>query len=463
MRRRRDHITGQRRGRALSRRTFLGGLGAALSLPWLEAMAPVGRALADTPAAPNRLLFYFVPNGLHMEAFTPKQTGTGYDLTPILAPLAAHQSKLNVLSGLANVNAIVPVAGDHARGTGSFLTCVTPVKSEGADVFNGKSVDQVAAEAIGDATLFPSLQLGTVNAISIGSCDSGYSCAYSRNISWAGPSTPLPKISKPQVLFDRLFGGMDPAATEEEIARRRLLRTSVLDNALEDAVRLQALLGKGDQLKVGEYLESVYEVEQLIQQAAEAPACAVPTAPGAELDTPALLQSMSDLMAIALTCDMTRVITFMLGDGGSNRSYDFIGVPGAHHEISHHQNDPGNWEKLTTIDIWETEQLAYLLDRLDAVDEGDGTLLDHSAVFWSSEIEDGNSHAHKNLPVLLAGGASGQIPTGRHLVYEDEEPMADLFVSLLETVGVEVDTFGADGTGPLAGLAAAPSEEVADD
>ena len=457
MRRRRDHITACSRGRALPRRTFLGGLGAALALPWLEAMAPIGKAaLADAPAPPTRLLFYFVPNGIHMEAFTPATAGTGFELTPILTPLAAHQSKLNVISGLGNKPAIVPVAGDHARGTGSFLTCVTPVKSEGADVFNAKSVDQVAAEAHGDATLFPSLQLGTVNAISIGSCDSGYSCAYSRNISWAGPSTPLPKISKPQVLFDRLFGGMDPAATEEEIARRRLLRTSVLDGAIEDAVRLQALLGKGDQLKVGEYLESVYEVEQLIQQAAQAPACDAPAAPGEPGDVPGLLKAMSDLMVIALTCDMTRVMSFMLGDGGSNRSYDFIGVSGAHHEISHHQNDPGNWDKLTTIDIWEAEQLAYLLGRMDAVAEGEGTLLDHSAVFWSSEIEDGNSHSHVNLPVVLAGGAGGRIPGGRHLVYEDEQPIADLFISLLDTVDVVVDSFGADGTGPLAGLALPP-------
>lgn len=452
----RDHVREQGRGR-LSRRTFLGGAAATLALPWLEAMMPRGlgftspaRAAADE--LPRRLLFYFVPNGIHMPAWTPASSGSAWELTPILEPLAPFKDKLNVVTGLANKPAIVPVAGDHARGTGSFLTCVTPKKSEGAEIFNGKSVDQVAADAIGHETLFPSLQLATSGGLNIGSCDSGYSCAYSRNISWAGPSTPLAQVVSPRVLFDRLFAGIDTNLTPEQLEARRKLRGSVLDHALDDAKALRARLGPTDQHKVDEYLEGIWELETLLEQQESAPLCTAPDRPPTTMPFPDRVRAMSELMTIALRCDMSRVISFMLSSGGSNQTYEFLGVSGAHHGISHHQDDPVNLEKIETINTWETTELAHLLGLLDSTEELGGTVLDRTLLYWSSEIEDGNAHRHTNLPVLLAGGAGGSVPTGRHLIYEGEEPMADLFISLLKAIDVDVETFGADGTGPLAGL-----------
>ena len=457
MRRRRDqHVTGQTRRRALSRRTFLGGAAATLALPFLEAMRPtlVRAAGVDGVAeeAPRRLLFYYVPNGIHMPAWTPVAEGAGYDLPPILASLAPVHDQVSVLTGLGNKPAIDLVAGDHARGTGAFLTCVLPRKSEGENIVNGKSVDQFAAEAIGSATLFPSLQLGTVNSVAIGTCDSGYSCTYSRNISWAGPSQPLPKISNPRVLFDRLFAGMDPTLTTAELGRRRRLRTSVLDYAAEDAKRLQALVGASDRAKLEEYLTSVREVETLIEASSVVPKCEVPGQPGEDLPFPALVEAMHELMVLAFQCDLTRVASFMFGDAGSNRGFEHLGISGAHHQISHHQGDPENLAKLQAIDTWEVEQLSNLLQRMQGVTEGEASLLDNSLVYWSSEIEDGDAHRHTNLPILLAGRAGGLVDAGRHIVYGAEEPVADLYITLLSTVGVGVDSFGDDGTGPLAGV-----------
>lgn len=458
-RQQRDHLSQQPRQpssrRRLSRRTFLGGAGAAIALPWLEAMLPGVRRMARAAGddeRPRRLLFYFVPNGIHMPAWTPTADGPGFDLPPILAALEPVRSRVSIISGLGNRPAIVPVAGDHARGTGSFLTCVTPTKSDGADIFNSISVDQVAARAKGADTPYPSLQVGTTTGTNVGTCDSGYACAYSRNISWAGPSTPLPKLSSPRVLFDRLFAGADPGATLEERERRTRLRKSVLDYGRQDAKRLQTRLGSSDRAKLDEYLTSVRALENLIDSLTGGPVCEAPPRPGSDLEFPALVKAMHELMVVAMQCDQTRIISFMLGDGGSNRSFPFIDVKGAHHSISHHQNDPQNLADIEAINTWEVAQLANLLERMDSIQEVGGSMLDNSLVFWSSEIEDGNAHRHTNLPVLLAGSAGGRFHAGSHVRLAEERPLADLYIAMLEAFGVSVESFGSDGTHALPGL-----------
>jgi hypothetical protein len=435
--------------RRLSRRAFLGGAAAAMTLPWLEAMTPWGgRARADGEGC--RALFYYVPNGFHMPEWTPTAEGAGYTLPRILAPLAGLQDELLVLSNLANAPGNEPgVPGDHAQGTGAFLTCRTPYRTAGSDISVGISVDQVAAGAIGGATTFRSLQLGTEGGGSTGGCDSGYSCAYSRNISWAGEATPLPKMTNPRLVFDRLFAGWDASLTAEAIARRRAYRLSVLDQVVGDANTLSATLGAADRAKLDEYLTGVRELELRIETADETPVCDPGPMPPVDFTYEEHVLLMSDLMVLALRCDATRLISFMLGNASSNRNYSFIGAPGAHHQLSHHQGDAATQELLTQIGTWEIQQLAYLLDGLRAVQEGEGTLLDNTVVYFSSEIADGDAHQHHDLPVLLAGRGGGALNPGRHIALPDREPLANLYLTLLQMLGVEEATFGADGTTAL--------------
>ena len=435
--------------KTIGRRAFLGGAATALSLPFLESLSPWSAAKAQT--TPVRLLFYYVPNGIHMPDWTPTTTGAGYTLPYILEPLANVREQVLVLTGLANRSGQYNEPGDHARGTGSFLTCTRPIRGDGSTLDVDISVDQVAAQALGAETTFPSLQLGLQGGTSSGSCDSGYSCAYSRNISWANASTPLPKMVDPQLVFDRLFAGYDPLASAEEIARRKEKRLSVLDHVLEQANSLQARLSRSDKLKLDQYMTGVRELELRIDT--EETPCFPPGRPTGNEDLSAQVRIMSDLMVTAFQCDLTRFSSFMLGNAGSNRSYNFLGITGAHHELSHHQNNPANHDKLRIIDRWEIEQFAYLLEGMAAIPEGDGSLLDNTLVYFSSEIEDGNAHRHYNMPVLLAGSGGGAVSSGRHLDLGAETPVADLFVSMLQAAGVDTDSFGADSTGPLTQIA----------
>lgn len=435
--------------RGVSRRAWLGGAGAVVALPFLESLA--GKSVRADDTVPKRLLAWYVPCGIHMPAWTPAAEGAGYAMSPILASLEPIRQKLLVLTGLANKPGVPDEVGDHASGTGSFLTCRHVKKTEGADIQNGISMDQLAAAELGKDTRLASLQLGIDGGGSIGDCDSGYSCAYVRNISWASETQPLPKTVNPLVVYDLLFQGLDPAATEEEKARRKLYKTSVLDYVLADAKSLQLKLGKTDRAKLDEYMTGVSELEKRLALG-DGPACTPIPEPGPVLDYPTTVDVMHDLMVLALQCDITRVITFMLGNAGSGRAYDFIGVGGAHHELSHHGGDPAKQAALQAIDTWEVERFASLLLKLDAVQEGTGTLLDNTLVYFSSEIEDGNSHAHTNLPVLLAGNAGGALSSGRHMVIPGGAPLANLFISMLGALGVETATFGDDGTGPLVGL-----------
>jgi hypothetical protein len=393
-----------------------------------------------------------------MPAWTPTSAGSDFTLPPILSPLSSLRSEVSVLSGLSNV-AATPQGdgpGDHARGTSCFLTCAHPVKTEGANISIGPSVDQLLASHFSGETTLPSLELGCEGGGSTGGCDSGYSCAYSRNISWRSATTPAAKEINPRSVFDRLFAGFVPGESQETLSRKLRYKQSILDFVLSDAQSLSNRLGHKDRMKMDEYLTGVRELEQRIELAGQmddGPTCQPfdrPTGIPNQLQEHARL--MLDLIVLAFQCDMTRVATFMLGNGGSNRSYGFIGVPGAHHEISHHQNDPAKHAQLQTIDTWEVEQFAYFLERLAQAQDGTGSLLDQSAVFFSSEIADGNAHGHYNLPVLLAGRGGGTLQPGRHIQYGNNMPIANLYLTLMQNMGMDIQSFGDDGVAALTGL-----------
>lgn len=434
----------------MSRRLFLGGAGAAIALPLFESLLPRVARGADPEAPPRRFLAFYVPNGIEMASWTPAAEGTAWVAPAILEPIVPYRNKVMVVSGVANRPARPDGVGDHGSGCGAFLTAAHVVKTEGADIRAGKSVDQVAADTLCADLPFRSLELGIEGGASVGGCDSGYSCAYTRNISWQDATTPRPKLTSPRVAFDRMFAGFDPNLTAQEIQKRLLYRTSVLDYAGGETDRLRGRLGRADQAKLDQYLTGVREIEKRL--ARPSAACAPGTAPG-DLEYPEQVRFMLDLIALVLHCDQTRVATFMLGNAGSNRAHTQIGVPDPHHELSHHQNDPAKRARLVQIDRWEVEQLAYLLGKLEANKEVDGSsILDHSVLFFSSEIEDGNSHSHFNMPVLVAGGGGGTLETGRHVRYTNQPSMGDLFVSLLGAAGVTASSFGDDGTRPLPGI-----------
>jgi hypothetical protein len=435
----------QTRREFLSRRRFLGGAGAAVALPFLPSMANA------TAIDPTRLVVFYVPNGIQMAGWTPEVEGPNWAAERILAPLLDPKRGVDVkddvtiVSGLRNDPAKPDGPGDHAAGTGSFLTCTHVYKSESI-VTNGISMDQVAANAIGQDSRFASMQLGIEGGSNNGGCDSGYSCAYSRNISWAGASTPLNKLTHPRAVFDLMFAGYDPTATAAELDRRRRHKKSVLDYVRADAKRLESKLAADDRRKLDEYVTGLRGLEIAIDSN-----CPIVERPGETVEYQAHVKTMLDLTVLALKCDLTRVVTFMLNNAGSNRSYPFIGVQGAHHEISHHQDNPEKLADLEKIATWEVEQYAYLLQEMKNVGEGEErNLLDNAMVFFSSEIEDGNSHRHENLPVLLAGKGGGAFRPGRHVRHQDQ-PIANLFVSMLNGMGVPAQKF-ADSTGPLVGL-----------
>lgn len=434
----------------ISRRTLLRGLGATVALPFLEQMLPsISRAQNTGAPPPRRLVAFYVPCGIHMQAWTPSATGASYALTPILAPLAPVKSDVLVLTGLANRPAQPDGAGDHAAGTGSFITARKVVKTNGAGISNGISMDQAAANVLKQYTKFASLELGVIGGGSSGDCDSGYSCAYANNISWANATTPLAKEINPQAVFDRLFAAVDPNQTPAAVAKRKLYKQSVLDAVKADATALKAKLGKSDRTKLDQYETGIRDIETRLQNTTPANLCDPGTRPNAPGDIRERTRMMLDLMVLAFQCDLTRVSTFMLGNAGNYYVYNFLGLNEGHHAYSHHQGLASNFDALVKIATWEIEQFSYLLQKMKAVVEPDGTLLDNSAIFLSSEISDGDAHNHNNMPVLVAGKAGGNITSGRHVVYSSERPVANLFVSLLNAVGVPTTSFGQDSTGPL--------------
>jgi hypothetical protein len=441
----------------IPRRTFLKGLGTVIALPMLESMAPrVLRAAAPAgKVAPRRMAFVYVPNGANMADWTPKAVGADFELPLILEPLKARQKDLLVLSGLAHDKgrAHKDGAGDHARASSTFLTGSHVNKTAGADIKVGVSVDQVAAQQIGNETRFPSLEMGTDKARLAGNCDSGYSCAYSFNISWKSESTPMPPEVDPRLVFDRFFGNGDSSEMEEVRIKRDRYKKSILDFALDDAKKLKSNLGYTDRRKLDEYLSAVRELEERIDRAngfaSKLPDYNRPT--GIPRSYEDHLKLMFDLMALAFQTDTTRIATFIMAHDGSNRQYPFIGVRDGHHDLSHHGGNEEKKAKIAKINRFHVTQFAYFLDKLSSVKEGDGTLLDNCMIVYGSGLADGNAHAHDNLPVLLAGKGGGTIRTGRHFRCERETPMANLFLSLLDRMGVKTDHIG-DSTGTLNSL-----------
>ena len=452
----------------LKRRTFLRGSGALLALPWLEVMRP-WRARAADVVAPRRVLYWYVPNGVLMEKWTPPTSGAGYQLSPILAPLAGLQSEFSVITGLDNLPAASQGVGDaHFRGTGSYLTGRAVLKDMSPNV-GGPSVDQVAATTagVGDRTAFRSLQLGTQPGGGAGGAFN-YSFAYLHNISWRDAQTPMVKEGSPSRVFDRLFSGAGSTAaiTPEESARRKRLKLSVLDSVKADASALNVKLGARDRQKMEQYLTGVRELELRVQSP-DVLTCTVPDGPVADFDYPERIDQMSELMVLAFQCDLTRITTFMQRDGGSgDPNYSWVSyanpagigpaltVDFGKHNVSHQLADnpsdarASHWPLMyEAINLWELERFRYLLERMRAVDEGEGTMLDNSLVVLSNEYSTGWDHSHLNLPVLVAGKALGVTP-GQHVVFPQGTPLANLHLTTLKSMGVAADSFG-DSTGAL--------------
>jgi Protein of unknown function (DUF1552) len=434
----------------LSRRTMLKGVGCAMALPLLEAMTP-SRALAAAAAKPPvRMAFVSFPNGAIMNAWRPIGEGAAFEFGPTMQPLAEIKSHVTVLTGLAQENGFAKGdgAGDHARSSASLLTGAHPVKTSGANIRVGQSVDQAAAERVGHHTRLPSLELGIDRGRDAGSCDSGYSCAYSNAISWKNATTPMAKEINPKLVFERLFGNTLSGGNQ---SRRSRVRQSVLDLVSEQASDLKHHLGSTDQQKIDQYFTSVREIEQRITRAAstdpvEAPEFATPDE--IPSDTQEHIRLMYDLVALAFQTDSTRIITFNSANEGSNRPYRMVGVNSGHHELSHHREDPEKVEQLKKIDLFLIGEFARFLKNLQAIPDGEGTLLDNCMVMYGSGLSDGNRHRHDDLPIILAGRGGGTIQSGRHVAVSGGAPLNNLFLSMLDRMGAGVSTLG-DSTGRL--------------
>ena len=439
---------------ALHRRTFLRGAGAALALPLLDSMIPAFAATAAKPAI--RLGFVYVPNGMIPKDWLPKTEGPDFEIMPTMRPLAPHRDQLIVVSNLTHVNAraLGDGGGDHARAGASWLTGVHPKKTEGVDIRAGISADQIAAKELGKHTQFASLELGIEEPNFAGGCDSGYSCAYTNTLSWRSATTPNPVEISPRAVFERLFGDGETTDVASRLKRMQENR-SLLDYVRSDVARLQPTLGPRDKSKLDEYLEAIREIERRIQKAEQQSTVKTPVMsrpPG----IPELFEDhaklMSDLMVVAFQTDMTRVITYMLAREGSNRSFPEVDVPEGCHVVTHHQNDGAKIVKAQRVEEHRAKSFAYLVKRMSETQDGDGTLLDHTLLLYGAGIRDGNTHDHDDLPLVLAGGKSAGLKTGRHLRAKAATPMTNLLVTLLDRSGVPADTLG-DSTGKLAELA----------
>lgn len=428
----------------LNRRTVLRGIGTGLALPWLEAMTPLKAFGASTAAtAPVRMACLFFANGAVMDRWRPVGEGKDYQLGPTMEPLSDFRNDLTIFTGLTQHHARAngDGAGDHARNASAYLTGSQPRKTSGADINVGQSIDQAVAERIGTQTRLPSIELGIDRGRNAGNCDSGYSCAYSSNISWKSATTPSAKEVNPRGAFERLFGNPQTAADQE---RRQRNRKSILDFVSDDAKRIQPSLSGADRQKLDEYFSSVREIEQRIARAKdgpkEVPELNLPDNVPAELA--AHMDLMYDILVLAFQTNSTRIATLMVADAGSNRTYPEVGVKDGHHELSHHQNDKEKIEKIALIDRYLMERFAYFLRKLKDTKEGDSNLLDNSMILYGSAISDGNRHNHDDLPILLAGRGGGTINAGRHVVHPNETPLNNLYLAMAERMGAKLDRFG---------------------
>ncbi|MEE2822054.1 MAG: DUF1552 domain-containing protein [Acidobacteriota bacterium] len=433
--------------KALPRRTFLRGIGATMALPLLDSMVP---ALVATPLvsqAPPRLSFVYVPNGVIMDQWTPATLGHNYKLPPILEPLAPFRDDMLVLSGLAHNTGWALEGegpGEHARASATFLTGVHPKKTEGADLRAGISVDQIVAKEFRQHTQLASLELALDSTEVVGTCDTGYSCAYSNTLCWSSPTTPVPMENKPRAVFERLFGDSDSTDPDERRSRLRKNR-SILDLVTQDVARLLQQLGPKDRSKLGEYLDSIRDIERRIQIAEDQSSRELPSVErpvGVPPTFTGHCKLMMDLQVLAFQTDMTRVITFMMGREQNTRVYNELGIKDAYHPLSHHQNDPTKIAQVLEIDILHSQMFAYFLEKMRSTPDGDGSLLDHSMIVYGSSLSDGNLHVHNDLPILLIGGGAGPINGGRHIRYPDDTPTTNLFLTLLDKLDIPLDQFG---------------------
>jgi hypothetical protein len=449
----------------LSRRAALRGLGATIALPFLDAMYPVfaAQAVKRGLAPATRMAFLYVPNGIVMNYWTPDAPAVGEvgattleTLPRISGALTPYKDDLLMLTGLTSNGgrALGDGPGDHGRAGAAYLTGVHPKKTFGKDIQAGVSMDQIAARQLEGKTRFASLELGCEEGIQGGNCDNGYSCAYSNSLSWRTENTPNPPEIRPRAVFERMFGEVDDEKDPAKRERLRSYQKSILDLVLADAQSLKTTLGGSDRRKVDEYLFAIRDIEKRIQRAEKDNEIRVPvTAPSASIPTDFAEHSklMMDLLALAFQTDMTRVITVLMGIEQSPRNYPEIGITEGHHGLTHHQGDKVKIEKVAQINEFHIKQFTYLLDKLKATPDGDGTLLDHSMIVYGSALADGNAHQHNNLPTVLAGRANGTMRPGRHIRYADETPITNLYMSMLDRMGVPVDHVG-DSTGQLEGL-----------
>lgn len=426
-----------------SRRTVLKGMGVSLTLPWLESVQ--GKQKNDS-ARPSRALFIFMPNGFIMPAWKVKGEGENYELSETLQVMKPFRKDFTIYSNLDHDKARAngDGAGDHARSSGTFLTSQQMKKTSGKDIRAGVSVDQLIASKIGGSTDLPSLELGCERGQLAGNCDSGYSCAYSGNISWKNEKLPMVKEINPRSVFTRLFGDPMQHLSKREMARRASEEASILDLVHQESKSMMTKLSAADQYKVKEYMESVRAVEKRLQNVEKSFVdIEIPDMPkGVPSDFKTHLRLMYDLTVLAFQADKTRVATLMLGNAGSNRRYDFLGQNEGHHALSHHKNEEKKVEMIKAIDKFHIEQFAYFIRRLKETKDGNSNLLYNSMVLLGSGIADGNRHSHDDLPTLVAGNAGGKFKTGLHKVAPKNTPIANFYLGLMDVMGVHEKSFG---------------------
>lgn len=440
--------------KALSRRTILKGMGAGIALPFLDAMTPALASSKMPGETPVRMMFVYVPNGMMMEHWNTRYEGRLQELPRVLKPLEPLKDDILLLSNLTNNagRAWLDGPGDHGRCCGSYLTSVHVRKSK-SDILSGVSCDQIVANQIGSKFRFPSLEVGIEDARQAGDCDSGYSCAYTNNLAWKSETQPLPPILNPRQLFERLFGSGAELSPEAR-ARQSKIRRSVMDLVVADTKKIQATLGPTDKRKLDEYLTSIREIERQLEKAEQDttqinPGMEKPY--GIPADFAEHFKLMTDMVTVAFQADLTRVVTFIVTREGTSRSYREIGIPDGHHPLTHHRNDPPTMEKVTQINTYHVQQFANWIARLKAIKEGDQTMLDNSMIVYGAGLGDGNRHTHEDLATLVAGRGGKYFKTGQRILHRRETPIANLYMTMMERMGVRTDHFG-DATGRLDGL-----------
>lgn len=437
----------------LPRRTFLKGVGVTVALPMLDAMTPALATAAEKNKPPMRLAFGYVPNGIEMKSWTPSIEGAGFEFTRILKALEPFREDVLVLTGLAHRTGASKEAGDHARAGGTYLTGVHPKRTTGADIEVGISVDQVAAQVLGQQTRLASLELGCEATRMVGSCDAGYSCAYQNSLAWRTPSMPMPPEINPRLVFERLYGSLQTSLDPKEQNALTEDRKSVLDYVNERTRKLVGTLGTADRRKIDEYLTAIRDIEKRISRVQEDDRQLTP-----EIEKPVGIPSnfgehvrlMHDLLVVAFQSDITRISTILYSREGSNRAYPELGFTDGHHPITHHRYLPDLIEKVTKINVYHIEHFAYFIGKLKSIQEGEGSLLDSCMIVYGSSLSDGNKHLHEDLPAIIVGRGNGKLKPGRHIRYA-ETPMTNLYLTLLDKMGAPIEKLG-DSTGKLAQL-----------